>query len=209
MTGAASQKLGRLIACLAFHPTYLTRYIQHNLRNGHSPLDLEIPWFSYAAIDYLETYLQKSMSVFEFGSGGSTLFFAKRAKQVNTVENEVAWFDRVSQRLKDKSIKNVEIQLRQFDVKNPADFEQSDYLKAMAGTTFDVIVIDGAEEWVQVRPICFQHAEQRVIPGGIIIVDDSWRYTKLRSGSKAKRHQVFQSVGPCRPGVTTTDLYFY
>lgn len=172
-------------------------------------MDLEIPWFSYAAIDYLETYLQPNMSVFEFGSGGSTLFFAKRTKHVRTVENELAWFDRVSQRLKDKSIHNVEIQLRQFDVKNPADFEHSEYLKAMAETMFDVIVLDGAEEWTQVRPICFQHAEQRVNPGGIIIVDDSWRYTKLRATAKAKRHQVFRSVGPCRPGVTSTDLYFY
>ena len=209
MTGTASQKIGRLVAGLALHPGYLARYLRHNLRDGHSPLDLEIPWFSYAAIDYLETWLQPNMSVFEFGSGGSTLFFAQRTKHVSAVENERAWFERVSQRLQEKSIHNVEIQWRPFDVKNPAHFEHSDYLKAMGGTSFDVIVVDGAEEWTQVRPICFQHAEQRVNPGGIIIVDDSWRYTKLSSGSKAKRHQVFRSVGPCRPGVTSTDLYFY
>jgi predicted O-methyltransferase YrrM len=111
--------------------------------------------------------------------------------------------------LKDKSIQNVEIQLRQFDVKNPVDFERSEYLKAMTGKTFDVIVVDGAEEWTQVRPICFEHAEQQVNPGGIIIVDDSWRYVKLRASSKAKKHQIFRSVGPCRPGVTSTDIYFY
>ena len=209
MTGTTPRKVGRLIAGLAFHPRYLTRYIQHNLRNGHSPLDLEIPWFSYAAIDYLNTYLQTNMSVFEFGSGGSTIFFARRTKHVSAVENEAAWFNRVSQRLKDKSIQNVEMRLRQFDVKNPENFEHSAYLNALSGATFDVIVVDGAEEWVQVRPICFQHAEQRVKPGGIIIVDDSWRYTNLRANNKAKRHQVFQSVGPCRPGVTSTDLYFY
>jgi predicted O-methyltransferase YrrM len=209
MTGTTPQKIGRLVAGLAFHPQYLTRYFQHNLRNGHSPLDLEIPWFSYAAIDYLETYLQPNMEVFEFGSGGSTLFFAKRTKHVSAVENDPAWFDRVSQRLKDNSVHNVEIQLRPFDVKNPGDFEQSDYLKALPKKTFDVIVVDGAEEWTQVRPICFQQAEQRVNPGGVIIVDDSWRYPSLRTSAKAKRYQVFRSVGPCRPGVTSTDLYFY
>ncbi|HEV7928383.1 MAG TPA: class I SAM-dependent methyltransferase [Verrucomicrobiae bacterium] len=209
MTGTAPQKFGRLVAGLAFHPQYLTRYIRHNLRNGHSPLELEIPWFSYAAIDYLETFLQPNMEVFEFGSGGSTLFFAKRTKHVSAVENDPAWFDRVLQRLKDKSVGNVEVQLRPFDVKNPGNFAQSNYLKALPEASFDVIVVDGAEEWTQVRPICFQHAEQRVNPGGVIVVDDSWRYPGLRASAKAKRYQVFRSVGPCRPGVTSTDLYFY
>jgi len=209
MTGTTTQKAGRLVAGLAFHPEYLIRYVKHNLRNGHSPLDLEIPWFSYAAIDYLETYLKPGMKVFEFGSGGSTLFFAKRTKHVSAVENDPEWFERVTQRLNEKSIHNVEIQLRPFDVKNPGDFERSDYLKALPAEKFDVIVVDGAEEWTQVRPICFQHAERQINPGGIIIVDDSWRYPKLRATAKAKRHEVFQSVGPCRPGVTSTDLFFY
>jgi hypothetical protein len=40
-------------------------------------------------------------------------------------------------------------------------------------------------------------------------VDDSWRYPSLRASAKTKRYKVFRSVGPCRPGVTSTDLYFY
>jgi SAM-dependent methyltransferase len=209
MTGTTSQKLARLFVGLAFHPSYLARYIQHNLGHCDSPIDLEIPWFPYAAIDFLESYLQPSMRVFEFGSGGSTLFFAKRTKHVTAVENDQAWFDRVSERVKSKAIQNVEIKLQQFDFKNPHDFEHSDYLKAMTGAKFDVIVLDGAEEWTQVRPICFQHAEWQVNPGGIIVVDDAWRYTMLRANSKAQKRQEFRSVGPGRPGVTSTDVYFY
>ena len=74
---------------------------------------------------------------------------------------------------------------------------------------FDIVVVDGSEEWTQVRPVCFQYAENFVRKGGIIVVDDSWRYPVLRRENKAKRYQVFQSVGPCRPGVTSTDIFFY
>jgi hypothetical protein len=48
-----------------------------------------------------------------------------------------------------------------------------------------------------------------VKPGGIIAVDDSWRYVQLRHSSNAKRVEVFESVGPARLGITSTDIFFY
>ena len=44
---------------------------------------------------------------------------------------------------------------------------------------------------------------------GIVVVDDSWRYPGLRRNHRAKELKIFQSVGPCRPGVTSTDVFFY
>jgi predicted O-methyltransferase YrrM len=72
-----------------------------------------------------------------------------------------------------------------------------------------VIIIDGTEEWIHVRPTCFRLAEERVKSGGIIILDDSWRYADPRRSNKAKRVESFVSTGPCRPGVTSTDVFFY
>ena len=118
-------------------------------------------------------------------------------------------FELVTGRLKELALKNVELKLCPFDFKNPKGFEKSDYLHAVPKRKFDVIVVDGTEEWHHVRPICFQHAETFIKPGGMIIVDDSWRYPSLRAKNAAKRHEVFQSVGPCRPGVTSTDIFFY
>jgi hypothetical protein len=101
------------------------------------------------------------------------------------------------------------LKLFPFDFKNPEGFEQSDYLRAIEGHRFDVIIIDGSEEWIHVRPICFEKAERHVATGGIIVVDDSWRYPELRHKNCAREHQILQSVGPCRPGVTSTDVFFY
>jgi predicted O-methyltransferase YrrM len=209
MKGSIPVKVGRLVANFALHPQYLPRTIRDNLINGSTPLDLGLPWFSYAAIDFLAKHLTPTMNVCEYGSGGSTLFFARRTHTVFSIEDNEKWFALVSQRLEELGLQNVQMKLCPFDFKNPEGFENSTYLHALPDRKFDVLVIDGSEEWSQVRPTCFQHAEAFIAPGGLIVVDDSWRYPGLRLKNRAKRHQVFKSVGPCRPGVTSTDIFFY
>jgi len=209
MHGTVPQKVGRVISNLVLHPQYISRCFSHNVLNAKTPLDLEIPWFSYAAIDFLENFLEKRMTVFEYGSGGSTIFFARRVKSVLSVEDSDTWHQLVTERLLLKGLTNAKLRLCPFDFKAVKGFERSDYLHAIPDEKFDVVVVDGMEEWTLVRPICFQKAERHVKKGGIIIVDDSWRYPELREQNHAKDVKVFQSVGPCRPGVTSTDVFFY
>ena len=209
MNGNIAVKMCRLATNLAAHPSYLNRYLANNVLDRHTPLDLEIPWFSYAAINFLERYLKPNMTVCEYGSGGSTIFFAKRVASVYSIEDNAKWFALVTQRLQDKKILNAKVELFPFDFKSPAGFEKSAYLNAIPDRPFDIYVIDGSEEWEQVRPVCFQLVEERIRPGGMIIVDDSWRYVELRKRNKAHEVKTFQSVGPSRPGVTSTDIYFY
>ena len=209
MKGTAPQKAARLFVNLALHPRYASRYVANNLLHHRSPLDLELPWFSYAAIDFMEDYLDPSLAVFEYGSGGSTLFFARRAASVVSVEDNPEWFTRVQERLAEQQLTNVSLSLAPFNFKDPLGFEHSEYLHALAGGRFDVIVVDGSEEWTQVRPLCFRYAGQFVRPGGIIVLDDSWRYPSLRRSHHARRVERFQSAGPGRPGVTSTDVFFY
>jgi SAM-dependent methyltransferase len=209
MRGTIPQKIGRLTADLLRHPRYISRCLSHHPLNGRSPLDLETPWFSYAAIDFLKTFLEPQMVAFEYGSGGSTIFLAHRIKFLYSVEDNSEWYERVCRILNQKKISNVNIQLHPFDFKNPIGFENSAYLNAIPDQQFDVIVIDGSEEWTYVRPTCFELAEKHVRKGGIIVLDDSWRYPDVRTRHHAKDLQIFQSVGPCRLGVTSTDIFFY
>lgn len=209
MHGTVPKKIGRVLGNLILHPQYISRCLAHNVINGKTPLDLEIPWFSYAAIDFLKEFVGPEMTVFEYGSGGSTLFFARRAKKVLSVEDNPQWFEWVSRRLEEKGLTNATLQLCEFDFKNPVGFESSAYFSALPDRKFDIIVVDGSEEWTQVRPICFERAEAHINTGGIIVVDDSWRYPTLRQKHHAKDLKIFQSVGPCRPGVTSTDIFFY
>ncbi len=61
-----------------------------------------IPWFTYPAIEFLKERLTKEMTVFEYGSGSSTLFFAERVKEIISVETNKEWFNKIVNKLPSK-----------------------------------------------------------------------------------------------------------
>lgn len=203
------QRVSKLTGDLLAKPANLPRYITQNLWQRRSPIDLELPWFSYGAIDFIARFLQPTMRVFEFGSGGSTLYFARRCAQVESVEDDPAWAARVRERVAQLGLTNVRITECPFDFARAEGFEDSKYLAQVRKSTHDVIIVDGADNDYTIRPRCFHAAETQINPGGIIVVDDSWRYQVLRAQHRAHRLEVFESVGPARFGVTSTDVYFY
>ena len=203
------QRVAKLAGHLMQHPGNVPRYVAHNLISRKPPVELELPWFSYGAIDFLENYLRKETRVFEFGSGGSTLFFAQRAKSVTSVEDNAHWCELVAEKLAACRIENVDLRHVPVTFTTEEAFAASDYLNAVRQSAFDTIIVDGTEWALRARPICFRAAEKQIAPGGIIVVDDSWRYRELREENRAKRFEVFESVGPARYGVTSTDVYFY
>lgn len=209
MHGNTLTRGARLAAHLLFHPGEIPRYLQTSVQKHRSPLDLQLPWYSYAAIDFLQEHLKPDMNVFEYGSGGSTVFFARRTARVFCVEDNAEWKEKVDSVLHEHGLENVQIIHHPFDVWDAEAFSHSAYLAAASSGGYDVIAVDGSEAGVPLRPLCFKLAEHHIRPGGIIIVDDSWRYPELRVQHRARKHRIFQGTGPCRPGVTTTDIFFY
>lgn len=55
-----------------------------------------IPWMNYNAIEFLDERLNKNLTLFEFGSGYSTYFYASRVKAVVSVEYDDRWYQLVS-----------------------------------------------------------------------------------------------------------------
>ena len=209
MHGSTLQKMARLVRHLSHHPQDLRKYLATSLPKKLTPLGLQLPWFSYSAIEFLEGFLSPSLRVFEYGGGGSTIFFAKRTAHVITIENNQAWADKIQTVLHHEKIQNATVQFHPYKPNDLEAFIQSAYLGSLKKESPDVIVIDGYEEAVPLRPVCFQLAETVIKPGGIIVVDDAWRYADIIKNHHAKRRCEFQSIGPCRPGITSTDIYFY
>ena len=169
-----------------------------------SPLSDQIPWLPFDAITYIEAYLKPDMTVFEFGSGGSTLFWASRVKQVISVEHETSWYHKMKEQIQKLQIRNVRYLLAEAEVDadpkqktpdNPDHYLSGD--TSFSGKTFrtyvtqidqfpekffDVIVIDG-----RARPSCLKHALDKVKMYGIIIVDNTERNYYLRQFSFSPR----------------------
>lgn len=190
-------------------PGDIPRYVRYGIGARSSPLEMGMPWWSFGAVDAVAKLLHPDMEVFEFGSGGSSLFLGRRVKHVTCVEDSETWAGLVRERAAQLGLVNLEVLLRPFDFQRAENFSGSDYLGALGGQSYDLIVVDGQEESVPVRPECFWKAENHIHPGGIIVLDDSWRYPCVEERHRAKSRKIFQGTGYCRRGVTSTALFFY
>ncbi len=63
---------------------------------GQDTLTIGYPWMALGAILTLERLLQPTWRVLELGSGGSTLFFARRCASVQSYETDETWAKRVT-----------------------------------------------------------------------------------------------------------------
>lgn len=55
-----------------------------------------LPWYTYPAIEYLTQFDWRSASIFEFGAGYSSFFWAARAARVEAVESDPQWHAELS-----------------------------------------------------------------------------------------------------------------
>lgn len=205
-----TQRVLKLTKALITQPQYTPPYLFSNLSNTrHSPLSQNLPWWSFAAIKAADR-LFPGQRIFEWGSGGSTLRYARKGCQITAIEDEQAWLDSVQAALAAAGVADrVCLHHIPFNFDHPDNFASSSYCQALSGSQWDVVIIDGQDKTFRERITCFRHADPLMKPGSIILVDDFWRYEELLSSHSAKSVEVFESVGPCRIGVTSTAMFFY
>jgi predicted O-methyltransferase YrrM len=203
------ERLGKLASNLAKNPDLIYPYVSKSLLNKKLPIDYELPWWSFRAIEYAD-HVFPGKSIFEFGTGGSTIRYAHVCKSITSVEDNKEWLKVVQDKVDSKKITNVSLLYHYFDFDKPKDFALSEYLKSYdASKQYDVVIIDGQDQTFNERIDCFKYVESSIKVGGLIVVDDWWRYVELLDSNKAKSVKVFESVGPCRYGVTSTAFFHY
>jgi Methyltransferase domain len=126
--------------------------------------NLPLPWYSYPAIEWLETRIRSSDRVFEYGAGHSTLWYAGRVREVVAVEHDTGWADRIAA----QAAANVILLRRTAMTSGPTSPYVSTLLEQDGA--FDVITIDGAE-----RVSCARTAPARLQDSGVVVFDNSDR----------------------------------
>lgn len=151
-----------------------------------------IPWYTYPAIEYFNQLDVTGLRIFEFGSGHSSLYWARKGAEVWSVEHDPTWH----QTMTDRSS-----QLQQLLLRESADT----YSQAIAdvGGIFDIVIIDGA--W---RNQCAATALQHISPNGMIILDNSDWYTDVLDEFKRKGFFSvdFNGFGPINNYCWTTSI---
>jgi hypothetical protein len=155
----------RLKMLLSFnHKGYLHDIGWFNGFDSKSPVDGEgnpIPWVTYSFIDFIKDRLKKQHTVFEFGSGNSTYFYAKYAGIVVSVEHDKEWFDKII------STKPENAELIYCELVRDGDYCR---VPLKLEETFDIIIVDGRD-----RVNCCKQAVNSVSENGVIVLDDSER----------------------------------
>jgi predicted O-methyltransferase YrrM len=127
------------------------------------------PWIASPAVAFLNDSINGTWNIFEFGSGASTAWYARRAGNVESVENNAEWHRQVSQQLADSGVTNCLLTWLDSSEEFPG------YLERFDNDSFDLIVVDGHEPWPGHRLECLKVARTKVKPGGLILLDDSDR----------------------------------
>jgi len=120
-----------------------------------------VPWMNYSVISFLDQRLNKSMSLFEYGSGYSTQFFAKRVSDVTSLEHDKEWYDKIRNSLPENT--NLLFNELEYD---------GDYCRAINRTqnNYDVVVDDGRD-----RVRCVRNSVDALSKSGVVILDDVHR----------------------------------
>ena len=118
-----------------------------------------IPWLTYPLVRLLEERVNKQMSVFEYGSGNSTLWWAEHAAHVIACEHDKYWHDKLTAVLPSNA------ELLYFDF-----VPEGDYSKAITqyDRAFHIVIIDGID-----RVNCGLNILNSLKEDGVVIWDNT------------------------------------
>lgn len=154
-------------------PFYLAGRLQNWLYEKRHP---DHPWLAPDAIAWLEKNLRPDMRGWEWGSGRSTLWFARRLQHLTSIESDAAWFAQVTRMVREAGLTNTDLRHLPLDHAE-ADTYRNEYaplprnpaaILADPDASLDFIVVDG---WY--RPVCARAALSKLKPGGILLIDNT------------------------------------
>lgn len=170
---------------------YYSRW-KASLRDGASSVKDEQPWITFDVIELLKKELKPASRVFEYGGGGSTLFFVKRALEVVTVEHDKEWFGLLSDMVQKQKRNNWKgcfilpekgVLVEHPDKAVPEHYASGDqasegmnyrnyvcHIDQFPEGYFDVVLVDGRS-----RASCIQHSIAKIKKGGLLVLDNSER----------------------------------
>lgn len=120
------------------------------------------------AVKFMESVIPRQASVLEFGSGGSTIWFARRAKKVVSFEHDAGWHEALRITLKKRRLKNVDLILDpEYIFKGCPELTEK----------FDIILVDPIARIngriIQSRFLCVRTSYENLKPGGYLFLDDA------------------------------------
>jgi predicted O-methyltransferase YrrM len=127
------------------------------------------PWWAPMMVEHVGGILTPLMSVFEYGSGASTIWLAGRCRSIISVEHDEDWYRAVASLLPN----NGHILLAPRPYAHVIERYQN----------FDLIIVDGRD-----RVQCVDASLPHLNPGGYLLLDDCERERYHDAVTAMKQH---------------------
>lgn len=196
MVGRQARLLSRSAVLIARNPRYASGLRRLAMTGGRSTVSLRLPWLPFDLIDDLRERVGSRSRVFEFGGGGSTLFFLDCGAEVLTVEHDPSWMGRLEELAGAGTWSGLLQPLDDPDAYVASIAEHPD-------DSFDVVVVDGRE-----RARCALAALDKVRPGGWLVFDDvdRERYAEALEAVPWRRRD-YVGFAPAKPSLAFTSVF--
>jgi hypothetical protein len=178
--------------------SYWNWFESFRTRQSLGPGGVPIPWITYPAISFLEERVTKEMTVYEYGCGNSTLWWAARVSSVDAVEHDRSWFDQILPLLPQN------VHLTHVPLEYGGDYSQS---ISRSGKFYDVVVVDGRD-----RSQSAKSALPFLNPTGCLIWDNTDR-SEYRDGiaflkAAGFRQLRFRGFSPITTIENETSIFY-
>ena len=155
-----------------------------------------LPWYTYPFILFLKPRLKPDFTVFEYGSGNSTIWYAGQVRYITAVEHEAGWIKQIAPKLPSNTVL----------LEKPLG---ETYIRAVqsTGDLYNIVVVDGRN-----RVKCAIFASDFLTDDGVIILDNSERtwYTAAKEHLAAKGFRRLDFIGMTPiVGIETCTSVFY
>lgn len=188
-----AKPLATRIVELVTNPVYAVKRVRERWYECSHP---EHPLLTRGAIEFLERNFKSDMTGFEWGSGGSTLWFARNSKHLVSIEHDQRWYDDIQTKLRTLGLGNVDY--RQISLEHPESEPTSAVydpvpryvaeIDQFPDRSFDYCLIDG-----HYRLACLRAALPKIKPGGLLIVDDTHWMSLTEWGAPSDWHIATRS----------------
>ena len=147
--------------------------VSEDIMYGRTALREGIPWIVPESLEALRAVLKPEWRVFEWGSGGSTIFWSKNCASSVAIEHNPIWIERVTEMMARHECPD-NVALRYVEGHgidhNTAFREYAAAILEYPDASFDLVSVDGE---ASCRGWCIENAISKIKPGGYLLLDNS------------------------------------
>ena len=153
-----------------------------------------VPWYTYPAIDFIDSIDFSNAVAFEFGSGSSTQYWMSRVHKLYTVEHDSEWYK--------KTLSSFQTNVDSFLEENHSKY--ASVINTTGENEYDLVIVDGIERYKSAV-----EAVSCIKKTGIIILDNSDWHQKTAKYIRSKGFtQIdFYGFGPINDYKWATSIF--